>query len=62
MTDTYGEKEMELRKNRRDGFLAATSREDLDLTALHKYKVCERHFHSGICTVQPAQIGYPPCT
>jgi len=41
------QKELELRKKRRDGFLAAISREDLDLTVLHKYKVCERHFHSG---------------
>jgi len=30
-----------------DGFLAAISREDLDLNVLHKYKVCEGHFHSG---------------
>ena len=27
--------------------MAAISREDLDLTALHKYKICRRHFHSG---------------
>ena len=47
VTDRYGEAEFELRKKRRDGFLAAISREDLDMTALHKYKVCERHFHSG---------------
>ena len=47
VTDRYGEAELELRKKRRDGFLAAISREDLDMTVLHKYKVCERHFHSG---------------
>ena len=47
ITDRYGEAELELRKRRRDGFLAAISREDLDMTALHKYKVCEKHFHSG---------------
>ena len=47
ITDHYGEADLELRKKRRDGYLAAISREDLDLTALHKYKVCERHFHSG---------------
>jgi len=47
VTDRDREKVLELRKKRRDGFLAAISREDLDLTALHKYKVCERHFNSG---------------
>ena len=31
----------------KSGGMAAISREDLDMTALHKYKVCERHFHSG---------------
>ena len=44
--DRYGKSELELRKKRRDGFLAAISREDIDMTALHKYKVCEMHFHS----------------
>ena len=47
ITDRYGEAELELRKKWRDGFLVAISREDLDMTALHKYKVCEMHFHSG---------------
>ena len=47
ITDRYGEAKLELCKKRRDGFLAAISREDLDMTALHKYKVCENHFHSG---------------
>ena len=46
VTDRYGKAELELRKKRRDGFLAAISREDIDMTALHKYKVCEMHFHS----------------
>ena len=46
VTDRYGKAELELRKKRRDGFLAAISREDLDINALHKYKVCEIHFHS----------------
>jgi len=47
VTDRYGQAELELRKKRRDGFLAAISREDLDMTSLHKYKVCEKHFYSG---------------
>ncbi|XP_065894965.1 uncharacterized protein [Dysidea avara] len=47
VTDRYGEAELELRKKRRDGYLAAISRADLDLTALHNYKICEKHFHSG---------------
>ena len=46
VTDRYGKAELELRKKQRDGFLAAISREDLDMTTLHKYKVCEIHFHS----------------
>ena len=35
VTDRYGKAELELRKKRRDGFLAAISREDLDINALH---------------------------
>ena len=46
VTDRYGQAELELHKKRRDGFLAAISREDLDMTSLHKYKVCEKHFYS----------------
>ena len=46
VTDRYGKAELELCTKRRDGFLAAISREDLDMTMLHKYKVCEIHFHS----------------
>ena len=46
VTDRYGKAELELCTKRRDGFLAAISREDLDMTMLHKYKVCEMHFHS----------------
>ena len=30
-----------IRKKRRDSFLAAISREDLDITALHKYTISE---------------------
>ena len=41
------EREFELVKRRREGFVAAISRIDLDLSALHKYRVCSRHFISG---------------
>jgi len=47
VTDRYGKAELELQKRQRGGFLAAISRKELDLTALNKYKVCERHLHSG---------------
>ena len=39
-------KDYKLRKKQKDGFLAAISREDLDLKALHKYKICSKHFIS----------------
>jgi len=44
ITDQYGQADLELQKKRRD---AAINRQDLDLKALHKYKVCARHYHSG---------------
>ena len=47
ITDQYGQADLELRKKRRDGILAAINRQDLDLKALHKYKVCARHYRSG---------------
>jgi len=40
-------REQELTKRRRAGFVAAICRKDLDLNALHKYRVCSRHFISG---------------
>ena len=42
-----GERELELSSRRRDGYLAAISREDLDVDNLHKYRICSRHFNSG---------------
>ena len=51
---------------RRDKYLAAISREDLDLTTLQKYKIYEKHFHSGepalIFVIQWIPTGYPPYT
>ena len=46
VTCHQGKEDYELRKKRRDGFLAAISREDLDLKALYKYKICSKHFIS----------------
>ena len=43
----HGKEDFELRKKRRDGYLAAISREDIDTSALHKYRICARHFVSG---------------
>ena len=39
------EQDFELSK-RRDGYIAAISREDIDLKALEKYQICSRHFIS----------------
>ena len=47
VSDHQGEKDYELRKRRRDGYLAAVSRKDLDYNALDKYRICSRHFKSG---------------
>jgi len=38
---------IEIRKRRRDGYLAAIHRDDLDIHALHKYRICSKHFVSG---------------
>ena len=46
VTYHQGKDDYELRKKRRDGFLAAISREDLDINALDKYKICSKHFIS----------------
>ena len=43
----HGKEDFELRKKRRDGYLAAISREDIDTSALHKYRICSRNFVSG---------------
>ena len=40
----YGERELELSIRRRDGYLAAISREDIDVNELQKYRICSRHF------------------
>ena len=42
-----GKLELELSKQRRDGFVAAISREDLDLNDLDKYRICSNHFVFG---------------
>ena len=34
-TDRYGEARLDLHKKERDGFVAAISRKDLDMTVLH---------------------------
>jgi len=47
VSDYQGKADYELRKKRRDGYLAAISREDIDTSALHKYKIYAKHFISG---------------
>ena len=47
-----GKLELELSKQRRDGLVAAISREDLDLNDLDKYRICSNHFVFG----QPADL------
>jgi len=42
-----GQRELELSSRRKDGYLAAISRKDLDINNLHKYRICLRHFSSG---------------
>jgi len=42
-----GEEDYELRKERRDGYLAAISREDLNITSLDNYRICSAHFVTG---------------
>jgi len=41
------EREFELSSKRKDGFLAALSRDDMDVSRLDKYRICLRHFISG---------------
>ena len=45
--DREGKEDFELRKKRRDGYLAAISRQDIDVNELHKYRICSLHFVSG---------------
>ena len=45
--DREGKEDFELRKKRRDGYLAAISREDIDVNELHKYRICSLHFVSN---------------
>jgi len=52
VTDHQGEVDYQLRKRRRDGYLAAVSRKDVDLNALDRYRICSRHFEGG----QPASL------
>ena len=57
ITHTHDERDRELSTKRRDGFLAAISREDLTVEVLESdsktdYRVCSRHFLSG----KPAKL------
>lgn len=47
VSDHQGPEDFNLRKCRRDGYLAAISRADLDYNALHKCRICSRHFING---------------
>ena len=66
VSDRYGEVELELRKKQRDGFLAAISREDLDVTALYICTTCVKGTSilasQYIYTIPPTLTGYPPYT
>ena len=56
VTDREEKADYELRKLRRDGYLAAINRKNLDLQRLDKYRICERHFISGIISGSPASL------
>ena len=45
VSDHQGVADHDLRKRRRDGYLAAISREDLDYSSLDKYRICSLHFN-----------------
>ena len=45
----YGERELELSIRRREGYLAAISRENIDINDLEKYRICSRHFVENPC-------------
>ena len=47
VSDHQGTEDFDLRKRRRDGYLAAISREDLDYNSLGNYRICSRHFITG---------------
>lgn len=47
----YGEQELDLLIRRRDAYLAAISRENIDINALEKYRICSRHFFD-----EPAEL------
>ena len=46
-SDYRGEKDYELQKRRRAGWLAVVSRKDLDYNDLTKYRIRSTHFESG---------------
>jgi len=50
--------DLELSQQRRDGLIAAISRQDLDVNALEKYRICSRHFVSG----EPVLASLYDCT
>ena len=52
VTDRYGEHDYELRKKRQAGYLAAISRQDMDMCSLEKCRICSRHFVSN----EPADL------
>ena len=47
VSDHQGAEDFDIRKRRRDGYLAAISRQDLDYNSLDKYRICSRHFITG---------------
>ena len=49
VTNNQGKEDYELRKKHLDGYLAAISREDINLKSIHEhdYRACSRHFVTG---------------
>jgi len=47
VSDHQGIEDIKLRKQRRDGYLAAVSRYDINYDSLDEYRVCSWHFKSG---------------
>lgn len=62
VTSHYGEREFELSVKRRAAFLAAISREDVDVNNMDKYRICSRHFvhHKPAKTLDETNIDWVP--
>ena len=58
----YREREFELSVKQRSAFLAAISRENIDVDNLEKYRICSRHFVNGkpAKTLDETNIGWVP--